>query len=129
MVFCHTQQESAIGISMSPPSKNSLPSPSLPHPSACCRALFEFPESYSKLPLVICFTHCIVNFYVTLSIHLPFSLLSSHLDNRSVLYICFSIATLKINSSVLSLQIPYLCVSIRIFIFLFLTYFTLYNGL
>ena len=39
--------------------------------------LFEFPESYSKFPLAICFIYGIVNFYVMLSIHLPFSLLPS----------------------------------------------------
>ena len=58
---------------MSPPSH--FP----PHPSLqpVTKPLFEFPESYSKFPLAICFTYGIVNFYVTLSIHLPFSLLSS----------------------------------------------------
>ena len=53
---------------------------------------FEYPESYSHW---LCFTHGIVNFYVTLSIHLPFSLLSSHFVHRFVLH--FSIAALKIN--------------------------------
>ena len=61
----------------------------------------------------------IVNFYVTLSIHVPFSLLSSHCVHRSILYVCFSIAALKINSSVPSLQIPYICVSIRYLYFSF----------
>ena len=123
------QQESAIGTPMSPPSRPSLPSPSPPHPS---EPLFEFPESYSKFPLAICFTHGIVNLYVTLSIPLPFSFLSARLVHRSVLYICFSIAALKRNSSVPSLQIPhiYVCVcQYMMFIFLLLTCFTLYNGL
>ena len=113
------QQESAIGTPMFPPSQNSLPSPSPPQPSACHRVQFEFPESYSKFPLAICFTHGIVNFYVTLSIHLPFSLLSFHLAHGSVLYVCFSFAALKINSSVPSLQIPYICVSILYLYFSF----------
>ena len=82
------------------------------HPSRLLQAWFEFPESHRKFPLAICFTHGIVNFYVTLSIHLPFSLLSSHLVRISVLYVYFSITALKINSSVPSLQIPYICVSI-----------------
>ena len=105
-------QESAIGIPMSPASQTSLSAPSPPstlHPVA--EPLFEFPESYSTFPLAICFTHGIVNFYVTLSIHLPFFLFSD-LVQRSVLYVCFSIAALKINSSVPSPQIPYICVSI-----------------
>ena len=82
-----------------------FPSYLLPHPTLqpVTELLFEFPESYSKFPLAICFTHAIVNFYVTLSIRLPLSLLFSHLVHRSVLYLCFSIAALKINSSVPSL--------------------------
>ena len=70
---------------MSPPSWTALLSPSPSHPSACCRAPLEFPESHSQFPLAIHFTYGIVNFYVTLSIHLPFSLLSSHHVHRSVL--------------------------------------------
>jgi len=81
------------------------PSHLLPHATLqpVAELLFEFPESYSKFPLAIWFTHAIVNFYVTLSIHLPLSLLFSHLVRRSVLYLCFSIAALKINASVPSL--------------------------
>ena len=69
------QQESAIGTPLSPPSQSSLSSPSHlpPHPALqpFVEPLFEFPEAYSKFPLAICFTHGIINFYVTLSIHLP----------------------------------------------------------
>ena len=84
---------------MSPPSH--LP----PHPTLqlVTEPLFEFPESYSKFPLAIYFTYDIVNFYITLSIHLPFSLLSFSYVHRPVLYVCFSTAVLKINSSVPSL--------------------------
>ena len=106
------QQESAIGTPMSPPSWTSLPSPSPSPLQPVTEPLFEFPESHCKFPLAIYFTHGIVNFYVTLSIHLPFSLLSSHCAHWSVLYICFSLAALKINSSVPSLQIAYIRVSI-----------------
>ena len=83
-----------------------FPSYLLPHPTLqpVTERLFEYPESHSKFPLAICYTHGIVNFYVTLSIHLPFSLLFSHLVHMSVLYVCFSIAALKINSSVASLR-------------------------
>ena len=105
------QQESAIGIHMSPPFPTSLPSPSSPHPSACHRAP-EFPESYSKFPLAIYFTYGIINFYVTFSIHIPFSFPLPTVSHRSVLYVCISICALKTNSSVPSLQIPYICVSI-----------------
>ena len=96
---------------MSPHSQTSLPSPSPPHPSTCCRAPVWVPWDIQQIPMAIYFTHGIVNFYVTLSIHLPFSLLSSHLVHRSVLYVCFSIAALKINLSMPSLQIPYICIS------------------
>ena len=104
---------------MSPPSQTSLPSPSPSHLQPVIESLFEFPESHSKFPLAIYFTNGIVNFYVTLSIHLPFSLLFSHLVHMSVLYVCFSIAALKINSSVPSLQIPFICVIIRYLYFSF----------
>ena len=105
--------ESAIGTHMSPPSQSLFHLPLLPTLQPVSERLFEYPESHSKFPLAICYTHGIVNFYVTLSIHLPFSLLFSHLVHMSVLYVCFSIAALKINLSVSSLQIPYIYVSIR----------------
>ena len=106
VVFCHTSRISHRYTHV--PSLPDFPHISLPMPSACHR----FPESDSKFPLAICFTHGIVNFCITLSLHLPFSLLSSRFVHRSVLYVCFSTAALKINSPVLSLQIPYICVSI-----------------
>ena len=112
-------------FSLKPPSH-----PIPPHPPlyVVTEPRYEFAESYSKFPLAIYFAYGIVNFYVTLSIHLPFSLLSSHHVHMSVLYVCLSTAALKINSSVPSLQIPYIC-QYMTFIFLSLTYFTLYNGL
>ena len=76
----------------------SLPSPS--HHSRLSEPLFEFPESYSKFPLAIYFTHGIVSFHVTLSMQLPLPLLPFPHVDRSVLYVCFPIAALKINSSV-----------------------------
>ena len=77
--------------------------------------MFDVPESYSKFSLATYFAYGIVNLYVTFSIHLHFSLLSSHSIHRSVLYVCFSSAALKINSSVPSLQRDsiYICVSIQ----------------
>ena len=105
------QQESAIGTPMSPPSP--------PHPSRLLGSLFEFPESHSKFPLAIYFTYGIVNFHVTLSIHLILSLFLSYHVLRSVFYVYFSIAALKINSSVPSLQIPYTCPSIWYLFFSF----------
>ena len=98
---------------MSPPSGSSSHLP--PHLTLqhFAESMFEVPESYSKFLLAIYFTYGIVNFFVTFSIHLPFSLLSSHSVHRSVLFVCFSIAALKINSSVPSLQIPYICASIQ----------------
>ena len=102
------EQESALGTPMSPASH--LP----PHPTLppVAEPLLQFPESHSKFPLPICLTYGIVNFHVGLSVHLPVPLLPSHCVHRSVLYVCFSTAALKVNSSVPSLQIPYMCVSI-----------------
>ena len=112
MVFCHTSTRISHSYTQVPSLPDLLPISLLIPPFSLSQSPYlSYPESCSKLPLVVCFTHGIVNFYVTLSIHLPFSLLSSHLVHRSVL--CFSIATLKINSSGPSLQIPYICVRIR----------------
>ena len=128
MVFCHTSTRISRRYIHVPSLPNLPPRPpSHLHPHLNLQPVteppFEFPESYSKFPLAICFTHGVVNFYVTLSINLPFSLLPFPNLHRSVLYVCFSTAALKINSSVPSLQIPYIC-QYTIFIFLFLTYFT-----
>ena len=135
MVFCHISTRISRRYIHVPSLPNLPPRPpSHLHPHLNLQPVteppFEFPESYSKFPLAICFTHGVVNFYVTLSINLPFSFLSARLVHRSVLYICFSIAALKRNSSVPSLQIPhiYVCVcQYMMFIFLLLTYFTLCN--
>ena len=115
VVFCHTSTRISHRYTHVP----SLASPSPSHLQAVSEPLFEFPESYGKFPLPTCFTHGIVNFYVSLPIHLPFSLLPSHLAHKSVLYVSFSIATLKINSSVPSFQIPYIYVSIQYLYFSF----------
>ena len=63
------------------------PSQLPPHPTLqpVTEPLFEFPQSYSKFPLATYLTYGIVNFYVTLSIHFPFSLLPSLHVHRSVL--------------------------------------------
>ena len=66
----------AIGIHISPPFWNSLPSPSPSHPASDTEPLFEFPEPHSKFPLGIYFTYGNVVFHVTLSIHLTLSSLS-----------------------------------------------------
>ena len=112
MVFCHPSKRISHRYTHIPSLPDSppffLPSPPI--------SLSQSPSlsslAYRKSPWAIRFTHGIVNFYVTLSIHLPFSLFSSHLVHGSGLYVCFSFAALKINSSVPSLQILYICVSI-----------------
>ena len=69
------QHESATSIHIPLPFEP--PSISLPIPplQVDTEPLFEFPETYSKFPLTVYFTHGNVNFHVTLSIHLT---LSSH---------------------------------------------------
>ena len=110
VVFCHSSTRISHRYTHVP-SLPDIPPISLPAPPVA-EPLSEFPESHSKFLLAIYFTHGIVSIYVTLSIHLPFSLLSSPHVHRSVFYVCFSTAALKINSSVPSLQIPYICVSV-----------------
>ena len=142
MVFCHTSTKISHRYTHVPSLLDLLPI-SLPQPTLqlVAEPLFELPESYSKFPLAVCFihgivyicvtlsvhlpfsllcshhvhryiyTHGIVYICVTLSIHLPFSFLCSHHVHRSVLYVCFSIAALKRNSTAPSLQIPYISVS------------------
>ena len=106
------QHESAIGAHRPSSSCNSLSSPSPLHLSK----LFELPDTYSKFLLAIYFAHDNVSFCVSLYIHLtlssppPMSLnLCSliHQYHRSRFHI-------------------YMC-QYMIFIFLFLTYFILYN--
>ena len=114
VVFCHTLTRISHGYTHVPSLPGLFPPISLPTlPFSLPQSPFEFPEPCSKFPLAICYTHGIVSFYVLLSIHLPISLLPSHRVHRSVPYVCFSTAALKINSSVPSLQIPYICVSIQ----------------
>ena len=79
---------------------------------------FEFPESFSKFPLAVYFTYGIVSFHVTLSMHLTLSLLPSCYVHRSVLCVYFSIAALKIISTIF-LDSIYMCVSIRYLYFSF----------
>jgi len=100
-----------------PPEPLSHPSP---HPTLqpVAELLFEFCESHSKFPLVTYFTYGIVNFYVALSILLPFSLLSSHCAHWSVLFLPCCPEN-KFISAITSDSI-YTC-QYMIFIFLFLT--------
>ena len=62
----------------------------------------------------------------TTTTHHPLSPLGVH---TFVLYICVSISALQTGSSVPFFQIPHICIIYSIFVFLFLTYFTLYDSL
>ena len=106
---------------MSPPSHL----PPHPTPQLVTESQFEFPESSSKFPLTICFTRGIVNFYVTLSVYLPFFLLSPHLSTGLFLHYH---PENKLISAISSNSI-YMCQQYTMYIFLFLAYFTLYNRL
>ena len=74
-------------------------------------------SSLSQIPVGYLFTYGNGSFPVTLSRPLPPP--PSPCVHRSVLYVCFSIAVLKMNSSGPSLQIPYVCASIRYLYFPF----------
>ena len=65
----------------------------------CYEPLFEFPESYSKSPLAICFIYCNVYFHVALSIY-PLSPSPLPPLHKSVLCVCVFIASLQVISSV-----------------------------
>ena len=93
MVSAIHQQESAIGIHTSFPSKTSLPPPSVPQPSRLSQTTdFGFPVSYSKFLLA---THFIYgNVYTSM---LLFQIIPPSLSptmSKSVLYVCISIAAL-----------------------------------
>lgn len=84
------QHESAIGMRVSPPSWNSLPSLS-PHPTpqVVTEPQSEFPESSSKFPWAIYVTYGNVCFRVTLSLHSTLSFLSpTPTVSGAVLYVC-----------------------------------------
>ena len=98
VIFCHISTRISHRYAHVPSLPNLPPIclPILPF-QIITEPLFEFPESYSKFPLAIYFARGIVNLHVTLSIHLTPSHLPSPRVHRSVLYVCFSIASLKIN--------------------------------
>ena len=119
------QQESAIGTPMSPPPETPSHFPLLPTLLDCHRASAVLaPWVIQQIPIGY-FTYAIVNFNVTVPIHLTLSLLPSPYVHISVLCVYFSIAVLKINSSVFGFH-TYMH-QYTILFFLFLTYFTLYN--
>ena len=110
------------------PSLLNLPPISCPIPllQVDTEPLFEFPEPYSKFPLAIYFTYGNVSFHVTLSIHLT---LSSPLSPCPQVYsLCLFLHCQSVNKffSTIFLDSEYMHQN-TIFIFLFLTHFTLYN--
>ena len=106
MVFCHTSTRISHRYTYVPslPDLSPMALPTLPFSlsqSSCLSSLSHTANSHWLSVL----HRILLSFYVTLSIYFPFSLLSSHLLHRCVLYVCFSIAALKINSSVPSLRV------------------------
>ena len=76
-----------------------------PHPTllGCYRAWFELPESNSRFPLAIYFTHGNVHVSMLLPPYIPpSSPRPVRHAQKSILYVCISIAALQIGSSVLS---------------------------
>ena len=71
MVSIEQQHESTLGLFTHVPSCLNIPPPLSPsHPSRLLGSWFEFPESFSKFPLAVCFTYGNVCFQV-LSPYLP----------------------------------------------------------
>ena len=104
-----------------------LPPISLPIPPLWVdtEPLFEFPEPYSKFPVAIYFTYSNESFHVTFSIHHTLSSplpMSKSLFSMSVLHCC------PVNKffSTIFLDSVYMCKN-TMFIFLFMTHFTLCN--
>ena len=123
VVFCHT----STGIRRGHPHVFSLPSPS----PSCAYRLSPSPclsSESQRTPTAIHFTDGPVNVCVTMSIHLPFSLLSSHHVHRSVL--CLFLHCCPENKFISAISLDSIYVrQYTILLFLFLTYFTLYNRL
>ena len=86
--------------------------------------LFEFPEPHSKFPLAIYFTYGNVCFHVTLSYNLP-SPPPPHVRMSVLCLFLHCCPTNKILRTIF-LDSIYMCQNM-VFIFLFLTHFTLYN--
>ena len=98
------QHESAIGIHISSPFWNFPPSPSPSHASKLIQSPCLSFLRHGKFLLAIYFTYGNVSFH---------PLLPSPHVHKSILYVCFSIAALQINSSVPSFWIMYIHVSIQ----------------
>ena len=118
------QHESAIGIH-NIPSLLDHPPISLPIPPFWVNTepLFKFPEPYSKFLLAIYFTYGNVSFHIAFAIHLTLS--SPHPMSISL---CLFLHCCPVNKffRTIFLDSVYVCYN-TIFIFLFLTHFTLHN--
>jgi len=117
--FCHSSTWINHRCTYVPPSWVSLPPPAHPHPPLSHTANSHW------LSIYICW--CIY-FYATLSIYLALSLFFPTLVHKSVLRVWVSIAALWRFISTILLDSIYMC-QYMIFVFFFLTYFTLYNRL
>ena len=123
------QHESAIGIHISSPFRTSLPSPCTSNPSRLItEPLFELLEPQSKFPLAIYFTYGNVSFHVILHTSHPLVPPTTPCPYICSLCLCLHCCLENKSISTLFLDSIYMC-QYMIFLFLFLTYFTLYNRL
>ena len=123
------QQESAIGIHVSPPSWTPFPPPSPPHLSRLSQITsFGFPPSHIELPLAIYFTYG--NIYVSMlfSQIIPPSPSLPLYPKVCSLCICLLCCPAHRLVSIIFLDPIYMHLYM-IFVFLFLTYFSMYNRL
>ena len=127
VVFAIHQQESAMDAHVSPNPEPPSPPPSPPHPSGLSQSIdFECPASCIKLALVICFTCGNICVSMLFSQIIPPS--PSPTEFKSSLHLCLFcclayrvIVTVFLNSIYMH--------SYTVLVFLFLTYFSLYNRL
>ena len=93
------QHESAIGVHISPPFWTSLPSPSPSHSSRLIQSPAWVSWATQQIPVDYLFYIWWCKF-PCYSFHTSHPLLPSPHIHKSTLYVCFSIVSLSINSSV-----------------------------
>ena len=129
MVFAIHSRESAMGVDVlpilnPPPTSTSLPS----HPSLLSQCTgFECPVSCIELGLVIYFTYGNIHVSMLFSQTIPPS--PSPTESKSLFFISVSLLVSHIWGHCYHLYKFHIYVLIYCIVFLFLTYFTLYNRL
>jgi len=102
--------ESAMGVHTPPPSWSFLPPHPSSHPSRSSHRA-ELPLLYGSFPLALCFTHG--HAHCSLPVQSP--------------SLCLPLYSCPANRFLCTIFLAHICVNTWLFVFLFLTYFTLYD--